>query len=104
MTDLLACSQIFINLQAMESLLKEGWWIEITRRQGREHCGIDAWFHAPHTARSGFIYMPDILLLHHETKRVIDEEITVEQLMQEIWQHRIPEEAKRATSPPPTES
>lgn len=103
MNDLLACSQIFINLQAMECLLKEEWWIEITRRQGREHCGIAAWIHAPDSAR-GFCYMPDILLLHPETKRVIDEEITVEQLMQEIWQHRIPEEAKRATSPPPPES
>jgi hypothetical protein len=95
MNDHRACATIFINIQAMECWLKEGWWIEIIRRQGREHCGIDAWLHAPHSAQRGFCYLPDILLLHTETKRVMSEEITAEQLIADLWKHRIPDEAKR---------
>lgn len=100
MTDLLACSQIFINLQAMECHLADGYSIEIIRRNTRGYSSIQAWLDKPRDPR----FIPSSLYQHHETKRVIDEKITVEQLMQEIWQHRIPEEAKRATSPPPTES
>lgn len=96
MNDQRACAAIFINLQAMECHLKDGWWIEITRGQGREHCGIRAWLHAPKSAGPGYRYLPDILLLHSETKRVMSEEITAEQLIAELWQTRIPDEAKRA--------
>ena len=92
MNDLLACTHLFINLQAMEPLLKDGYHINIERYYNKrlQHAVIH--FHI--LSDDCFI---GSLINPSDTVRLMHGKISPEALANEIWR-RIPAYAKRPSS------
>jgi hypothetical protein len=97
MNDHRACATIFINLQAMECWLKDNYWLEITRYRLREtgNATLTAQLRRDREHIFDRYTLPTPLIFSSDVERVMEEKTTVTDLMQEIWQTRIPDEAKR---------
>lgn len=101
MNDLLAATQAFINLQAAEPMLRDGYRITITRWRSlhTQQAHLYATLEPPvEPSTIDGVHLQSIpIFTDDDFATLMSEKKTIEQLMNEIWANRIPHRAKQAT-------